>query len=157
MFGDNDRISQIDIVNIEDCNPNTTIRADLTKPNGIPSDHFDCIICTHVLHEIYEFEKAIAELHRILRPGGVALIAVPLVSMADPGYGELWRFTREGLRSALASAFDGQNITMRAYGNSLTAAGEIRGLAAHEFSKRELHYHDHRFAVEVCARAMKKR
>jgi hypothetical protein len=75
--------------------------------------------------------------------------------MCDPDYGELWRFTQEGLRTALAHSFGNDNITMRAYGNSLTAAGEIRGLAAHEFTKKELRHHDPRFAVDVCARAVK--
>ena len=109
-----------------------------------------------MLHVIYEFEKFIAELHRILRPGGVLLIAVPQVSMCSANWGELWRFTEAGLRAALARSFDDKNITTRAYGNSLTAAGEIRGLAAHEFTKKELHHHDQRFAVEICARAMKE-
>jgi SAM-dependent methyltransferase len=156
-FGDKTCITKIDILNVEYDNPHTTIRADLTKPNDIADDQFDCIICTHALHVIYEFEKAIADLHRILRPGGVLLMAVPHVSMCDPDQGELWRFTQEGLRAALAHAFDNENITMRAYGNSLTAAGQIRGLAAHEFTKRELHYHDQRFAADICARAMKRR
>lgn len=155
MFG-NTGVTKIDILNLEEGNPNTTIQADITTANDIPSNQFDCIICTHVLHIISDFEKAIAELHRILRPGGVVLIAVPQVSMCCPGYGELWRFTQEGLRSALGSAFEDENIVTRAYGNSLTAAGEIRGLTAHEFSKRQLNYHDQRFAVEICARAVKK-
>ncbi|KUI21256.1 hypothetical protein AU192_12595 [Mycobacterium lehmannii] len=109
-----------------------------------------------MLHVIPGFEKAIAELHRILRPGGVVLIAVPQVSMCCPEYGELFRFTQEGLRFALAGAFEDENIVTRAYGNSLTAAGEIRGLAAHEFTRRQLNHHDPRFAVEVCARAVKR-
>ena len=154
-FGEKARIAKIDILNLEHGNPNTTIRADLTKPNDIPDNTFDCIIFTHALHVIYEFDKAIADLYRILRPGGVLLVAVPHVSMCDPDERELWRFTQEGLRVALAHSFDDENITMRAYGNSLTAAGQIRGLAAHEFTKRELHRHDLRFAVDICARAMK--
>jgi predicted SAM-dependent methyltransferase len=156
-FGDKTGITKIDVLNLEDGNPDTTIRADLTKPNEIPSNQFDCIICTHVLHVINERDKAITELHRILRPGGILLIAVPQVSMCDPDWGELWRFTQEGLRAALVRAFDEKNITMRAYGNSLTAAGEIRGLAVHEFTNRELNHHDQRFAVEICAQATKKR
>jgi len=52
--------------------------------------------------------------------------------------------------------FDPADIEMRAYGNSLTAAGEIRGLCAHEFTRRELDHRDERFAVEICARAVKR-
>jgi SAM-dependent methyltransferase len=148
-------IKKLDILHVDDSNPVATIVADLTKPNSIPSDRFDCVICTHVLHIIVELDKAVSELHRILRPGGVLLVAVPQVSMCDPDFHEIWRFTPEGLAVLLAKAFGKQNVLVRAYGNSLTAAGEIRGLVASEFKKPTLDYHDPRFAVEVCARACK--
>jgi hypothetical protein len=44
---------------------------------------------------------------------------------------------------------------VRAYGNSLTAIGELRGLVASEFDRSSLDYNDPRFAVEICARAYK--
>jgi SAM-dependent methyltransferase/glycosyltransferase involved in cell wall biosynthesis len=149
-------VEKLDVLHIDDTNPLATLVADLTKPNDIPSNTFDCIVCTHVLHIIAELDKAVSELYRILKPGGVVLIAVPQVSMYDPGFHELWRFTPEGLAVVLAKAFGAGNVTVRAYGNSLTAAGEIRGLIAREFSKAVLDYHDPRFAVEVCARARKQ-
>jgi hypothetical protein len=148
-------VGKLDILHIDDANPLATIVADLTRPNDVPSNEFDCIICTHVLHVIVELDKAVSELYRILRPGGVLLISVPHVSMCDPGFHEIWRFTPEGLAVVLAKAFGTENVTVRAYGNSLTSAGEIRGLIAREFSKATLDYHDPRFAVEVCARAHK--
>jgi len=151
-----DQVVRVDILNKEEGNPNATIVADLTMPNDIPSNSFDCIICTHVLHVIFEINQAISELYRILKPGGVLLAAVPHVSMCDPDWHECWRFTQEGFYLTLAKIFGGKNIIMRSYGNSLTAAGELRGLAAHEFTNAELNYHDQRFAVEVCARTIKK-
>jgi hypothetical protein len=75
--------------------------------------------------------------------------------MCDPGFHEVWRFTPEGLAVVLAKAFGEHNVVVRAYGNSLTSAGELRGLVTSEFSKPTLDYHDPRFAVEVCARACK--
>jgi SAM-dependent methyltransferase len=148
-------VAKLDIIHLDDSNPNATLIADLTKPNEIPANIFDCIICTHVLHVIFELESAVSELYRILKPGGVLLAAVPHVSMCDPNYHELWRFTPEGLHKVLANVFTTENVIVRAYGNSLTAAGEIRGLVSHEFTKAELEYNDPRFAVEVCARARK--
>jgi SAM-dependent methyltransferase len=148
-------VEKLDILHVDDSNPLATIVADLTKPNNIRSDRFDCIICTHVLHIIFELDKAVSELYRILRPGGVLLVAVPQVSMCDPRFHEIWRFTPEGLAVVLSKVFGEKNVLVRAYGNSLTAAGEIRGLVASEFSKPTLDYHDPRFAVEVCARACK--
>jgi SAM-dependent methyltransferase len=150
-------VSKLDILHIDDTSPQATIIADLTKPNEIPSNRFDCIICTHVLHVIADLDKAVSELYRILKPGGVLLVSVPHVSMCDPGFHEIWRFTPEGLGVVLSKGFGSENVTVRAYGNSLTAAGEIRGLVAHEFSKTILDDHDPRFAVEVCSRAFKAR
>jgi ubiquinone/menaquinone biosynthesis C-methylase UbiE len=148
-------VEKLDILHIDDSNPRATLVADLIKPNDLPSSRFDCIICTHVLHAIADLDRAIAELYRILKSGGVLLVAVPQVSMCDPRYQELWRFTAEGLALILSKAFGKENVIVEAYGNSLTAAGEIRGMVAHEFSEATLNYHDPRFAVEVCARARK--
>src|SRR5262249_21619475 len=94
-------------------------------------------------------------MHRILKPGGVLLVAVPCVSMYEPREHELWRFTPEGLRVVLANAFGAGQVTVHAFGNSLTAAGEIRGLVVEEFTHEELEHQDERFPVEVCARAVK--
>lgn len=154
-FG-NSAVAKLDILNIDESSPFATIVADLTKPNSIPSNHFDCIICTHVLHVIFELEKAVSELCRILKPGGVLLVAVPHISMCGARDHEIWRFTPEGLGVLLGRAFGKENVTVRSYGNSLTAAGQIRGLATHEFTRSELDHNDPRFAVEVCARAYKR-
>jgi hypothetical protein len=104
---------------------------------------------------IFECDKALSELHRILKPGGVLLVAVPGISMCGLDIGELWRFVPEGLQRLLGSSFDRDNVIVRGYGNSLAAAAEIRGLAAHELTRTELNTHDPRFPVEVCARAIK--
>ena len=113
-------------------------------------------MCTHVLHVIFDVRRAVSELHRIIKPGGVLLVAVPHISMCGPQYHELWRFTPEGLLLVLAEWFGADSVTVRAYGNSLTAAGDLRGVIAKEFSSAELDTHDERFALEVCARAIKR-
>jgi hypothetical protein len=148
-------VSRLDILHIDDSNPRATLVADLTRPNDLPAGRFDCIVCTHVLHVIFDFRRAIAELHRLLRPGGVLLVAVPHVSMWGAQYDELWRFTPAGLRAALAEAFGADGVTIRAYGNSLAAAAEIRGLVADELTAAQLDTRDDRFAVEVCGRAVR--
>jgi SAM-dependent methyltransferase len=151
------KVAKLDILHIDDSNPLATIVADLTKPNKISSNSFDCIVSTHILHLIFEVDKAISELYRILKHDGVLLVAVPHISMCDPNhYKEFWRFTSECLYLMLAKEFGDENVQVRAYGNSLTAAGEIRGFIAKEFTKAELDYCDPRFAVEVCARAVKQ-
>lgn len=148
-------VTKVDILHLDHSNPHATIVADLTAPNDVPSDWFDCIVCTHVYHMVFDVARLTAELYRILKPNGVLLVAVPHISMYGPQFHECWRFTPEGLSRVLARAFGEANVTIRSYGNSLTAAGELRGLVVDEFTPAELSSHDPRFAVEVCARALK--
>ena len=150
-------VAKLDILHIDDSNPEATLVGDLTKPNNLPKSHFDCIICTHVLQLILEVDKAIAEIYCLLKPGGVLLVAEPHVSMCGSLYHEIWRFTPECLEALLSRVFGADNVTMRAYGNSLTAAGEMRCVVVDEFTQSELDSNDPRFAVEVCARAFKSR
>jgi SAM-dependent methyltransferase len=41
-------------------------------------DFFDCLICYHVLEHIDDDRRAISELYRVLKPGGWAIIQVPI-------------------------------------------------------------------------------
>lgn len=148
-------VTALDIIDLDNENPNATIVADLTKNNGIPSCKFDCIICTHVLHVVFDLRKIVSELYRILKPGGILLIAVPQVSMCDTKFRELWRFTAEGLQTLLTEVFDPRNVAVWTFGNALTTTGDFRGLVVGEFSRKELSYHDPRFGLEVCAWAKK--
>jgi peptidoglycan/xylan/chitin deacetylase (PgdA/CDA1 family) len=150
-----ERVLRADVLNLDASVPAATLIADLTKPNDLPSAEFDCILCTFVLHEIFDLDKAVSELYRTLRPGGSMLIGVPHVSMCEPRYHELWRFTVQGLTELLEGFCGKGNVAVRAYGNSLTAAGQIRGLVAEEFTRAELEQHDPRFAVLICARVTK--
>jgi SAM-dependent methyltransferase len=150
------QVTKLDILHKEEGNPRATLVADLTQPHAIPVNTFECIICTHVLHVIRDVETFVTALQRLLAPGGVLLLAVPHISPIYPREHELWRFTPEGLAVVLAKVFPVDQITIRSYGNSLTAVGDLRGLLAHEFTTEELHYADESFAVEVCARARKE-
>ena len=43
------------------------------------SGRFDVVLCSHVLEHVVDDAAAIGELRRVLRPGGTALVLVPLV------------------------------------------------------------------------------
>jgi SAM-dependent methyltransferase len=151
------RVAHLDILHKEGSGTSkrATIVADLLAPNRVPSDSYDTIVCTHTLHIVEDPRRFMDELHRLLAPGGVLLLGVPHVAGIQPWWHELWRFTPEGLAWLGAHSFGVGNVTLRSYGNTLTAAGAMRGLIAGEFNPRELGLHDERFAVEVCLRAVK--
>lgn len=52
------------------------VQADITALQ-FDDASFDFVLCVHVLEHVPEDRKAIAEIHRVLRPGGGALIQVP--------------------------------------------------------------------------------
>lgn len=41
------------------------------------NDNFDCVICSHVLEHLKNPDKAIKEMHRVLKPKGKLIIIVP--------------------------------------------------------------------------------
>lgn len=57
--------------------PNIHARMDLTEC-PFPANCFDVIICLHVLEHVEADREAIGELYRLLKPGGWALVAVPI-------------------------------------------------------------------------------
>ena len=67
----------------------TDVQMDLTDIQYLDNE-FDIILCVHVLEHIEDDAKAMAELYRVLRPGGWALLQVPLSrklteTLEDPG------------------------------------------------------------------------
>jgi SAM-dependent methyltransferase len=149
------RPSRIDVLDLTADNPNATLVADLTKRNDIPSETFDCIVCVHVLHLVYEADAFTRELHRLLAPGGALLVAVPGTSMIDPNWTEFRRWTPLGIETLLGQFFRSADIHVESYGNSLAAAAEMRGLASDEIAPWELNAKDDIFPVEVGGLAVK--
>ncbi len=54
-------------------------RVDLTAMDIYPDESVDVLLCSHVLEHVPEDRKAMAEMRRVLRPDGFAIILVPLV------------------------------------------------------------------------------
>jgi 2-polyprenyl-3-methyl-5-hydroxy-6-metoxy-1,4-benzoquinol methylase len=67
---------------------------DVISPDQIAnvgSESFDCITLWHVLEHFHNPYKYAADIHRILKPGGVCLIALPNSGSPDAAhYKEFW-------------------------------------------------------------------
>jgi SAM-dependent methyltransferase len=63
---------------------------------------FNLVICTQVLEYILEPAAVIAEIYRVLKPGGLLLLSVPAVFPRD-SENDRWRFLPGGLRYLLRS------------------------------------------------------
>lgn len=47
------------------------------QDTGLPDNSYDVIFCNHVLEHVDDYMKALRELRRILRPGGVLICSFP--------------------------------------------------------------------------------
>lgn len=136
---------------------NATVEADLRSAPHVPDNSFDCVIATQVLVCIDEFHLALATIHRILKPGGVALVTLPSIQRLHNAYEWplLWGFSDGAARFMFGKAFGEPNSEMDVYGNILSATSFLYGLAAHELSRDELDHRDSDYQVIVGVRARK--
>lgn len=79
----------------------------------LPASSADTVVMTEVLEYVSDPLQALREVHRVLRPGGTALVSVPLLS---PIHGDWqfdrFRFTRSGLEQLVkSSGFSGADIS----------------------------------------------
>jgi SAM-dependent methyltransferase len=100
--------------------PHISVRTDLRR-TALRDASFDAALCVHVLEHIDDDAAAIAELHRILRPGGWALVSVPTdmdtVTIEDPS------ITDPGERKRLF----GETGHVRLYGHDIVKRLEAAG------------------------------
>jgi SAM-dependent methyltransferase len=82
----------------------------------LAGERFDLVICTQVLEYVPDPAAAIAEMHRVLKPGGRLLLSVPSACPRDADH-ECWRFLPGGLRNLLK---DFRDVEVVAEGGSIT-------------------------------------
>ena len=155
------RVTRSDVIHADDSNPRATLIADLAEAHDIPSDTFDCFICTQTLTSTSPVQDAVESIRRILRPGGVLLATVPGISQISPydrdRWGEYWRFTTQSLRRLLSEAFPPEQVRVEAYGNVLASTAFLQGLAVEDLRHDELDHHDQRYEMLIAGRAVKPR
>lgn len=94
-----------------------------------PDHSFDVILCNHVLEHIPDDRKAMKELYRVLKPGGWAILQVPVsntleTTFEDPG------ITSENDRERVF----GQRDHVRIYGKDYVDRLNQTGFMVEEFS-----------------------
>jgi SAM-dependent methyltransferase len=154
------RVQRSEVIDVGHDNPNATIVADLMNAVDIPDETFDCAVLTQTLQMIEEPVTALREVRRILKPGGTLLLTVPAISQISrwdaDRWGDLWRFTSQGLAHLSARAFTDDEVTVAAYGNVLAATAFLHGLAAAELTPQELDFVDPDYELVVALRARKR-
>lgn len=67
---------------------------------------FDCVYCSGVLEHVDDFRAGLSEMTRILRPGGILLLGLPLRQAIHGAPHDFWRFTEHGIRWLLAPDYE---------------------------------------------------
>jgi len=78
-----------------------TVIADLTSQLPIVDGSADAAIVSFYLYIPAEPETLLAEIYRVLRPGGVVLLTLPFVFPYTPEPTDHWRFTEAGIQRLL--------------------------------------------------------
>lgn len=158
LYGAN-RVTKSDVLHVSAEDPRATIVADLTSADHVPSDKFDCIICTQTLHFIYEVGSVVQTLHRILKPGGVLLVTTPGISQISrydmDHWGDYWRFTSASAGRLFGACFETGHVNLSIYGNVLAAIAFLHGIATEELQQEELDVFDPDYEVLIGVRAVK--
>src|SRR6185503_1803653 len=93
-----------------------------------PDGSYDCVVCSHVLEHVDD-AKALREIHRVLKPGGVALIMLPVI--------EGWAKTYENAHATTPEERKrhyGQADHLRYYGANVRERIRSAGFALEEFT-----------------------
>lgn len=131
------------------------IQGNLETGSGIPTDAFDCLICTQTIQMIYDIHSVMKNIYRLLKPGGAALITahgISQISMSDyKNWGEYWRFTKQSMEKLLWEAFAPENVTVQAWGNVKTAMCFLYGLCQEDLMEEDFAYNDEQYPLIITA------
>jgi len=113
------RVRGLDRITADLSNQSAMMRMDLTNI-PLPAQHFDIILCSHVLEHIPDDRQAMRELYRVLRTGGWAILQVPVLretTFEDPAV------TSPAERLRLFGQEDHVRVYGRDYQSRLGSAG----------------------------------
>jgi len=154
-----DRVSESVILHVEEQKEGVTLIGDLVSGTNVPTEAFDCALVTQTLQFIFDVPAAIQTIHRLLKPGGVALITVSGISQISrydmDHWGHYWSFTSRSLANLFAAAFPSNCVQVEAHGNVLAAVAFLHGLAWQELSQKQLDYLDPDYELLLTVRAQK--
>jgi len=95
------KVIREDVVNVDlVAFPNVRVVADI---HNLPfeDNSADAVICESSLEHLKSPEKAVKEMHRVLKPGGLIYISVPFIVGFHASADDYYRWTMPGLRELL--------------------------------------------------------
>lgn len=136
--------------------PDVAFAGDIGTEGLLPSDAFDSIVFTQTLQYVFEPAVAVAQLHRALKPGGVLLATIPVITPLEPGdEGWLWTFTPKVARRLFYDTFGAENCSIEVHGNVFAATCYLHGIVVEDIDTKMLEPSDECYPVTITIRAVK--
>lgn len=66
------------------------------------NNEFDVVFCIFVLEHVFEYEKAVSEIHRVLKKDGLLIAGTPFIYPLHDKPNDFWRFTEFSLKKILS-------------------------------------------------------
>ncbi|MDF8333126.1 class I SAM-dependent methyltransferase [Novosphingobium cyanobacteriorum] len=137
--------------------PNVAFAGDIGTEGLLPSDAFDSIVFTQTLQYVFEPAVAVAQLYRALKPGGVLLATIPVITPLEPGdNGWLWTFTPKVARRLFHATFGAENCSIEIHGNVFAATCYLHGIVVEDIDTKMLEPVDECYPVTIAIRAVKR-
>jgi SAM-dependent methyltransferase len=103
---------------------------------AFPGNYFDSILCTQVLEHVYEHDKMMSEIYRVLKPGGTIILTVPFAWELHEEPYDFFRYTKH----ALQQLFEHTGFTVdyiKPNGGKWAAVYQLRtNMLYHSFKKK---------------------
>lgn len=139
-FGGN-RIERQEVLHLHQGHPGATITGDICNPDTLGEAQFDCILFMQTLAYVFDFDTAVANLRRALRPGGVLLVTVSGVTANCTNKWResfFWMFTPRAFKRILDAHFDREHVSVQGFGNLYAATAFLHCASVQDVSKRKL-------------------
>lgn len=138
---------------------NDAIKMNLATGEGIVENSMDCFICTQTIQMIYELEKTVENIYKLLKPEGNALITISGISQISPvdyeNWGECWRMTAQSARTLFEKYFEADKVEVCSYGNVKTACCHLYDLSAEFLEEADFAVTDEQYPLILGVRACK--
>lgn len=134
-------------------------KLNLETGEGCMDEMVDSLVCEQTLQYIFEINKAVDNIYKILKPNGVALITVPGIKMLSisgvSDWGEYWSFTKQTLYKLFSKKFGKTNVEIESYGNVKTTTAYMWGMCAEDLRTEDFEYNDDYFPFILGVKARK--